>query len=101
MAKKSSIARNQKRIDLSKKYLNKRLQLKEEIRQVFIKKETPWVLLLDLQKFPLNSNPIRVQKRCMSCGRPRAVYKRFGLCRLCLFKYAMSGLIPGVRKASW
>jgi small subunit ribosomal protein S14 len=43
----------------------------------------------------------RLNRRCMSCGRPRAVYRKFGLCRICFRKSADAGLIPGVRKASW
>jgi len=39
--------------------------------------------------------------RCSICGRPKSVYKDFGVCRICLRKMANEGLIPGVRKASW
>ena len=39
--------------------------------------------------------------RCKLCGRPRAVYRKFGICRICFRKLADQGLIPGVRKASW
>jgi small subunit ribosomal protein S14 len=39
--------------------------------------------------------------RCQLCGRPRAVYRKFGLCRICFRKLASDGVIPGVRKASW
>lgn len=39
--------------------------------------------------------------RCARCGRPRAVYRRFGLCRLCFREMAHKGEIPGVTKASW
>ncbi|MHB0958468.1 MAG: type Z 30S ribosomal protein S14 [Pirellulaceae bacterium] len=40
-------------------------------------------------------------RRCKICGRPRSVYRKFGLCRICFRKLADQGLIPGVRKASW
>ena len=43
----------------------------------------------------------RIVRRCMLCGRPRAVYRKFGTCRICFRKLADQGLIPGVRKASW
>ncbi|MBM4002665.1 MAG: type Z 30S ribosomal protein S14 [Planctomycetes bacterium] len=43
----------------------------------------------------------RLRRRCRSCGRPRAVYRKFGICRICFRKSADQGLIPGVRKASW
>jgi small subunit ribosomal protein S14 len=39
--------------------------------------------------------------RCRLCGRPRAVYRKFGVCRICFRKLADQGLIPGVRNASW
>ena len=39
--------------------------------------------------------------RCKLCGRPRAVYRKFGICRICFRNMASDGLIPGVKKASW
>ena len=44
---------------------------------------------------------IRVRLRCKLCGRPRAVYRKFGICRICFRNLASDGLIPGVTKASW
>jgi small subunit ribosomal protein S14 len=44
---------------------------------------------------------IRIRLRCRMCGRPRAVYRKFGICRICFRNLASDGLIPGVRKASW
>ena len=44
---------------------------------------------------------IRIRMRCRLCGRPRAVYRKFGICRICFRDLASSGLIPGVKKASW
>jgi small subunit ribosomal protein S14 len=44
---------------------------------------------------------IRVRKRCRLCGRARAVYRKFGICRICFRDMANKGLIPGVKKASW
>ncbi len=44
---------------------------------------------------------VREYTRCQRCGRPRAVYRRFGLCRLCFREMAHTGEIPGVTKASW
>jgi small subunit ribosomal protein S14 len=43
----------------------------------------------------------RTVRRCEVCGRSRAVYRKFKLCRICFRKLAHEGLIPGVRKASW
>ena len=44
---------------------------------------------------------IRIRMRCKLCGRPRAVYRKFGICRICFRNMAARGEIPGVRKASW
>ena len=44
---------------------------------------------------------IRIRMRCRLCGRARAVYRKFGICRICFRDMASSGLIPGVKKASW
>jgi small subunit ribosomal protein S14 len=44
---------------------------------------------------------VRAYTRCKVCGRPKAVYKRFGLCRICLRDMAHAGELPGVTKASW
>jgi small subunit ribosomal protein S14 len=43
----------------------------------------------------------RAYTRCSICGRPKSVYRDFGICRVCLRKMANEGLLPGVRKASW
>ena len=44
---------------------------------------------------------IRIRYRCRLCGRGRAVYRKFGICRICFRNMASDGLIPGVKKASW
>jgi small subunit ribosomal protein S14 len=43
----------------------------------------------------------RGYSRCNKCGRPRAVFKKFGLCRICLRELAHQGVIPGMTKSSW
>jgi small subunit ribosomal protein S14 len=43
----------------------------------------------------------RAYSRCNRCGRPRAVYKKFGLCRICLRDLAPQGVVPGMTKSSW
>ena len=45
--------------------------------------------------------PVRQHNRCQRCGRSRAYLRKFGLCRICFRDLALSGMIPGVRKASW
>ena len=44
---------------------------------------------------------VRAYTRCQRCGRPRAVFRKFGLCRICLRELAPAGEVPGVTKASW
>jgi small subunit ribosomal protein S14 len=44
---------------------------------------------------------VREYTRCRRCGRPRAVFRRFGLCRICLRELAHQGVIPGMTKSSW
>ena len=44
---------------------------------------------------------IRVKRRCKLCGRARAVYRKFGICRICFRNLASAGQVPGIRKASW
>jgi small subunit ribosomal protein S14 len=44
---------------------------------------------------------VRRYSRCRRCGRPRAVYRKFGLCRICLRELAHDGQIPGMTKSSW
>ncbi|MGH2787413.1 MAG: type Z 30S ribosomal protein S14 [Actinomycetota bacterium] len=44
---------------------------------------------------------VQAYSRCQRCGRPRAVYRRFGLCRLCFREMAHNGEIPGITKSSW
>jgi len=43
----------------------------------------------------------RAYTRCNRCGRPRAVFRKFGLCRICLRELAHNGVIPGMTKSSW
>ncbi len=43
----------------------------------------------------------RAYTRCNNCGRPKAVYRKFGICRICFRQLALKGLLPGVTKASW
>lgn len=44
---------------------------------------------------------VRQYNRCSVCGRPRGFYRRFNMCRICLRKYALEGVVPGMIKSSW
>lgn len=101
MAKKSMIAREIKRIKISRRDKSKRQQLVEKTKSVIVSFEDKMSAALKLNKLPRNGSCSRIKKRCQRCGRPRAVYRRFGLCRICLREAAMRGDVPGLTKASW
>lgn len=44
---------------------------------------------------------VQKKSRCLQCGRPRGYLRKFGLCRLCFRDLAHTGMLPGVKKASW
>ncbi len=101
MAKKSMIARENKRDKLVKKYAQKRDALKEIIRNPSALFEDKESAALQLQKLPRNSSPSRLRNRCKLTGRPHGYYRKFGLCRNKLREAAMRGDVPGLGKASW
>lgn len=101
MAKKSMIARENKRIKLVGKYEVKRKALKELIRDPNTSFEDKEVALLKLQKLPRDSSPSRGRNRCQITGRPHGVYRKFGLARNKLREATMRGDVPGLSKASW
>jgi small subunit ribosomal protein S14 len=55
----------------------------------------------DPKKVLAGRDLVKICRRCQLCGRARAVYRKFGCCRICFRKLASDGMIPGVRKASW
>jgi len=60
-----------------------------------------WDAMMAIQKLPANSSKIRVHNRCGLTGRPRGYMRQFGLSRVTFREMALSGKIPGVKKASW
>ena len=54
-----------------------------------------------LQKLPPNSAAVRLHNRCQITGGPRGYMRQFGISRVLFRKMALSGRIPGVKKASW
>ena len=100
MAKKSMIEREKKRIKLEKKYALKRSNLLEKYRN-----EEDFNLKLEIhskiQKLPRNSAKIRIRNRCWKTGRPRGVFRDFGVSRHVFREMAHQCLLPGVTKSSW
>jgi small subunit ribosomal protein S14 len=101
MAKMALINREQKRRDMVKKYSAKREQLLAIINDAAISDEERYAARLKFQSLPRNSSPVRLRNRCAITGRPRGVFRKFGLARIKVREYAMRGEIPGVIKASW
>lgn len=89
MARKSIIARENKREKLVAKFAELRKQLKDEGR---------WE---ELDKLPRNSCKIRLKNRCKLSGRPKGYMRDFGISRVAFRKMALEGKIPGITKASW
>lgn len=100
VAKKSMLERELKKLKLVEKHRAKRHDLK-----AIIKSSTDFNQVQEAQealaKLPINSNPVRHTTRCQQCGRAHAVYRKFGLCRICLRKQLMTGNVAGGRKSSW
>jgi len=89
MAKESMKAREIKRKKLVDQYAARRAQLKAEGDYV------------GLSRLPRNSAPVRMHNRCKLTGRPKGYMRQFGISRITFREMASSGLIPGIKKASW
>jgi small subunit ribosomal protein S14 len=101
MAKTSMINRGKKREKLIKRYAAKRAALKQIISSPTASYEEKMEAVVKLQKLPRDSSPARLTLRCELTGRPRGVYRKFGLGRNKLREATMRGDVPGLRKASW
>jgi small subunit ribosomal protein S14 len=101
MSKTALTNREQKRRKTVKKFAAKRGELMAIINNQKMSPEDRYEARLKLQKLPRNASPVRLRNRCALTGRPRGVYRKFGLGRSKLRDIAMRGEIPGVIKASW
>jgi small subunit ribosomal protein S14 len=101
MAKRCKIVKEIKRTELIKKYADQRAILRKVIRDQNASLDDKMVAQQKMQKLPRDSNRTRSRNRCLITGRPRGVYRRFGLGRNKLRELVMSGTIPGITKASW
>jgi small subunit ribosomal protein S14 len=100
MAKKSMIERERKRQRLISRYAAKRLYIKTKIKKSSLLQEK-LNFHRQLQRLPRNSSLVRLHKRCSLTGRPRGVFRDFGLSRHMLRKMAHECVLPGITKASW
>jgi small subunit ribosomal protein S14 len=99
MAKESMKAREVKRAKLVAKYAEKRAALKKIVNGG--DPVAAFEAAQKLQSIPRNANPIRLHNRCKITGRPKGYIRLFGISRIQFREMASSGLIPGVKKASW
>jgi len=101
MAKTSVVNRDKKRRDTVKKFAARRKQLFEIANNQKLSTEERFAAREKLQKLPRDASPVRLRNRCALTGRPRGVYRKFGLGRGKLRILALHGEVPGVIKASW
>jgi len=101
MAKLALTLRNKKRLLTVEKYKARRAALFEIIHDQRASDEAREEARAKLQKLPRDASPVRLRNRCALTGRPRGVYRKFGLGRNKLRELAMKGEVPGVIKASW
>ena len=101
MAKKSAVARNAKRVALTKKYAEKRASLLAVSRDREASAEDRFFAALKLAKLPRNSSKVRIRNRCELTGRPHGYYRKFRMSRIALRDLASIGQLPGVTKSSW
>ena len=101
MAKTALINRDQKRRKTVKKFAARRAELLAIANNQKLSPEEHYEARMKLQKLPRDASPVRLRNRCALTGRPRGVFRKFGLARGKLRDIAMRGEIPGVIKASW
>ena len=101
MAKVSLINREKKRRGAVAKFATKRAALIAVIRNAKASDDERDAARAKLQALPRDASPVRLRNRCALTGRPRGVYRKFGLGRNKLREIAMRGEIPGMVKASW
>jgi small subunit ribosomal protein S14 len=101
MAKLAVVNRDEKRRKTVAKFAARRVELIATINNQKLSDEERAEARAGLQALPRNASPTRLRNRCRITGRPRGVYRKFGLGRNKLREIAMRGEIPGMIKASW
>jgi small subunit ribosomal protein S14 len=101
MAKLSIKNREAKRTKTVEKFAAKRAALKAAMNDLSQTEEVRAEARQKFQLLPRDSSPSRQRNRCAITGRPRGVFRKFGLCRNKLREIAMRGEVPGMTKASW
>jgi small subunit ribosomal protein S14 len=101
MAKKSMIAKNEKRKVIVARYATKRAELKKALVDPAGTDESREAARIGLQKLPRNASPVRVRGRDAVDGRPRGLLSKFGISRVRFRDMAHRGELPGITKSSW
>jgi len=101
MAKLAVINRGEKRRKIVEKYAKKRAELVAVVNDQGLSLEERFEARLKIQSLPRNASPVRLRNRCQLTGRPRGVFRKFGLGRGKLRDFVMHGEVPGMIKASW
>lgn len=101
MAKLALKNREEKRAKTVAKYAAKRAELIAIMTNMSLSEDERMAARLKFQQLPRNASPVRQRNRCELTGRPRGVFRKFGLCRNKLREFAMRGEVPGMTKASW
>lgn len=101
MAKTSKIARNRQREQVVAKFADRRAELKRTIKVPASSPEQRAAAQAELQRQPRDASATRLRNRDRIDGRPRSVYRKFGLSRVRLRELAHRGELPGVTKSSW
>jgi small subunit ribosomal protein S14 len=101
VAKLAVVNREEKRRAEVKKYAARRTELNAIVRSSKATPETRREAREKLAAMPRDSSPVRLRNRCALTGRPRGVFRKFGLARGKVREIAMRGEIPGLTKASW
>ncbi|MFI9151143.1 30S ribosomal protein S14 [Streptomyces sp. NPDC053367] len=101
MAKKSKIAKNEKRRQTVARHAARRAELKEIIRRPSTTDAERLAAQRELRRQPRDASATRVRNRDQTDGRPRGYFRTFGLSRVSLREQAHAGHLPGVRKSSW
>ncbi len=101
MAKLALINREAKRRKMVEKYKAKRAALEAIVSDESRSEDERFEARLKIQALPRNSSPVRLRNLCQLTGRPRGVFRKFGLGRSKLRDFVMRGEVPGMTKASW
>lgn len=101
MAKKSAIAKNEQRRATVARHATRRAELKRTAVDPRRPRDERTAAQLALQRLPRDASPVRVRNRDVGDGRPRGVFRTFGLSRISLRRMAHAGELPGITTSSW